>query len=170
MRRAPRMLAGVALLGACLWLLHVLGLGLPILLTGAVITIVITWKFPSLGVRALDRLEMLWRAWVWRHEEGRHHAFGGVALRIEDDGRHVWLAAEDLQRVLRTQEPEDALAARHTGRWQRDAQGLLWLRVDAVAERLSTMPGRTDPRIQRLRRYFEREVLYPAAERLRRSR
>ncbi len=164
------MWAAVALLGAGLWLLHVLGLGMPILFGAALVVIAITWKFPWLGVRALDRLGMMWRAWVWRHEEGRHHAFGGVALRIEDDTRHVWLAAQDLQRVLRTQEPDDALAARHTGRWQRDDEGTLWLRVDAVAERLATMPGRTDPRTQRLRRYFEREVLFPAAERRRRGR
>ena len=163
------MLAGVALLGAGLWLLHRLGLGMPILITAALVIIVVTWQFPHLGVQALDRLGLLWRTWIWRHEEGRHHAFGGVSLRIEDDGRHVWLAAVDLQRVLRTQEPEDALAARHSERWQRDAEGLLWLRVDAVAERLASMPGRDGPRIQRLRRYFERDVLYPAAERRRRG-
>jgi hypothetical protein len=39
------------------------------------------------------------------------------------------------------------------------------LRVDAVVLHLNTMAGRHDPRVQRLRRYFEREVLYPASRR-----
>lgn len=168
MKPVPRtvLFAGVAL---ALALLHFLGLGLPILLSGAAVVLIVTYFAPSLGVRALDRIGLAWRAWLWRDQEGRHHAYGGVGLRIEDDGRHTWVAADDLQRALRTREPQDALAARHSDRWLRDADGRLWLRVDAVVERLATMPGRTDPRIQRLRRYFEREVLFPAAEKRRRA-
>jgi hypothetical protein len=68
-------------------------------------------------------------------------------------------------RVLGRREAEDVLAARHTGRWQRDEDGVLMLRVDAVVQRLAAMPGRDEPRVQRLRRYFEREVLFPASQR-----
>lgn len=163
--RAAIFLAVALVLG----LLHALGLGLPLLLGAAAAILFVAYFAPLLGVRTLDRIGMAWRAWIWREEEGRHHAFGGVGLRIDDDGRQSWVAALDLQRVLRTREPEDALAARHSDRWLRDADGLLWLRVDAVVERLATMPGRDDPRIQRLRRYFEREILFPAAERRRRA-
>ena len=171
MKRIPR-IAAFAAVALVLWLLHALGLGLGLgILIGLALAIfAVTYFAPRSGVRALDHLGLLWRAWIWREEEGRHYAFGGISLHIEDDGRDMWIAAEDLQRVLRTQEPEDALAARHSERWYRDADGRLWLRVDAVAERLATMPGRTDPRTQRLRRYFEREVLFPAAERRRRAR
>ena len=170
LRRLGRALLPAALLVAGLWLLHALGLALPFLIGAALFALVITWMLPSTGVRALDRLAMLWREWIWRHEEGRHHEFGGVTLHLEDDGRQVWLAGDDLQRVLRQREPDDALAARHSERWRRDAEGRLWLRLDAVVERLSAMPGRSDPRVQKLRRYFEREVLFPAAQRHRRSR
>jgi hypothetical protein len=163
--RAAIFLAVALLLG----LLHAVGLGLPLLLGAAAAILVVAYFMPWLGVRALDRLGLAWRSWVWREEEGHHHAFGGVGLRIDDDGRHTWVAAPDLQRALRTREPEDALAARHSDRWLRDADGLLWLRVDAVVERLATMPGRDDPRVQRLRRYFEREVVFPAVERRRRA-
>ena len=165
-----RDIAALVAAAAVLGLLHAIGLGMPILMVLAALILLATAVYPPWGVRVLDWFGLLWRAWAWRNEEGRHHAFGGVSLDIHDDGRDVWLAAPDLQRALRTQEPEDALAARHSERWYRDADGRLWLRLDTVVERLATMPGRDDLRIQRLRRYFEREVLYPAAERRRRSR
>ena len=43
------------------------------------------------------------------------------------------------------------------------------LRVDAVIAYLGQMPERNDPRVQKLRRYLERDVLHPAAERRRRA-
>jgi hypothetical protein len=123
---------------------------------------------PWLGVRALDDAIGAIRRLIWRSEQGHHHAIGGISLHIEDDGRHVWIAAQDLQRVLGSHDRDDVLAARHTGRWRRDAQSGLWLRVDAVVDRLSHGPGRLDPHTAKIRRYFEREVLFPASERKRR--
>jgi hypothetical protein len=161
-------LAGGALL--FLLLLYALGLGTVLLLAVASVLAVTLLAVPIYGVRLLDHLLYLRRAWTWRKEEGRYHAFEGAGLTIDDDGRDVWVAGDDLQRAMRTRDPEDALAARHSDRWYRDADGRLWLRVDAVVERLSTMPGRDEPRVQRLRRYFEREVLFPAGERRRRAR
>ena len=125
-------------------------------------------RLPHLGVAALDRLLLAARAFHWRHEQGRHHAFGGVPLRVEDDGRHQWVGGAGLRRVLGSQDADDVLAARHAGRWRRDDEGELLLRVDAVVDVLTHGPGRMDPRTVRLRRYFEREVLFPAAERRRR--
>ena len=170
LKRWHRLLLPPLTLLAVLATLEALGLGLPLLIGAALVGIVITGLVPSYGVRALDRALSAWRAWNWRGEQGHHHAFGGLALHIEDDGRHAWVLGEDLQAVLRTRDPDAALAARHSARWRHDAQGRLWLRVDAVVERLATMPGRTDPRHLRLRRYLERDVLFPAAERRRRSR
>lgn len=170
LKRLGRVLGAATLLLCGLWLLYALGLGLAVLGAAALFALVITLIVPRMGERAIEHAGLLWRAWIWRHEEGHHHEFGGVALHIEDDGRHLWLAAEDLQRVLRLNEPEDAFAARHSERWQRDAKGQLWLRLDAVVERLASMPGRDAPRNNRLRLYFEREVLFPAAERRRRAR
>jgi hypothetical protein len=106
----------------------------------------------------------------WRHEEGRYHAFAGVPLQVHDDGRHVWLGGAGLLRVLGRSEPDDVLAARMPGQWKRDAQGRLQLRVDAVIEHLAHMPGRDDPRIQKFRRYLERDVLFPADQRHERER
>jgi hypothetical protein len=117
------------------------------------------------GGRAVEGLLDAHRRWRWRNEEGRFHAFGGARLRFEDDGRHVWLVGEDLQRVLSTRDAEDVLAARHAGQWRRGDNGVLWLRVDSVVQRLATMPGRAEPRTVRLRRYLEREVLFPAGRR-----
>ena len=105
------------------------------------------------------------RHWMWADVQGRHHAFGGIALHIEDDGRHCWIAGDDVQRVLRTRDRDDVLAARHAGCWRRDEQRRLMLRVDAVVAALAARAGRTDPAVQHFRRYLERDVLYPAARR-----
>lgn len=100
---------------------------------------------------------------------GRHHAFAGVTLQVEDDGRHVWLDAPGLQRVLGLKETDDITAARTPGQWRRGDDGRTWLRVDAVIQYLAQRPGRNDPRMQKLRRYLERDVLFPAQERRRRG-
>lgn len=106
------------------------------------------------------------RAWRWRKEEGHHHAFDGLSLRIEEDARaNCWVDGADLQRLVGTRDPEDVLAARFSNRWRHDAKGRLMLRVDAVVDHLARAPGRMDPRTIKLRRYFEREVLFPAANR-----
>lgn len=129
----------------------------------------VCWALPQTGVAILDHAVLAWRTLLWRGRQGRHHEFGGVALDIADDGRHVWIGGRGLQRVLATHDSPEVLAARHAGRWRNGDDGDLLLRVDAVVERLATAPGRHDPRTQRLRRYLEREVLYPAAERRRRA-
>jgi hypothetical protein len=168
-RRLVRAPAIALVIGAALALLHRLGIGLPLLGALVGVTGVIALFMPWTGVRLLDDLLLAARALRWRNEQGRHHSFGGQPLHIDDDGRHVWIAGADLQRVLGTNDREDVLAARVPGRWRRDEGGVLMLRVDAVAEHLATAPGRMDPRTVRLRRYLEREVLFPAGERRRRA-
>ncbi|MCY7315692.1 MAG: hypothetical protein LH480_08760 [Rubrivivax sp.] len=101
----------------------------------------------------------------WAREAGVHHSFAGVTLKIDDDGRHVWLGGSGLLRVLGRLERDDVLAARHAGHWRRRADGALQLRVDAVVHVLAQMPERNDPRVQKFRRYLERDVLHPAARR-----
>ncbi len=148
--------------------LRVLGVGLPLLLALALVFCFVALVAPRLGVRWLDDLILALRGHYWRREQGRFHTFGGVPLDIEDDGRTVWVAGVGLQRALGTDELEEVLAARHAGHWRRNEDDVLQLRVDAVVQHLNTMPGRHDPRVQRLRRYLEREVLFPA--RMRRER
>lgn len=129
----------------------------------------VAWALPFLGVRLLDALILRLRSWHWAPQQGRHHAFGGVPLDIHDDGRHLWVGADGLQRVLGTHDADDVLAARHSSRWRHLPDGRLQLRVDAVVHVLTHGPGRLDPRTVRLRRYFEQQVLFPAAERRRRQ-
>ncbi len=166
---AARALAlGLAVAGF-LGLLHLLGVGLPLLLLLALAIGFVTLLMPLLGLRWFDALLLWLRGRHWAKEEGHFHSFAGVALTIEDDGRHVWVGADGLQRALGRTEPEAALAARHSGRWLRRADSRLMLRVDAVVAWLNTMPEREDPRVQRLRRYFETQVLYPAQQRRQRQ-
>jgi hypothetical protein len=157
-------------IAAVLGPLHLLGVGLRLLLALGVLMAFVALLLPHIGVRWLTGIVQWVRARYWGPEEGRFHSFGGVPLHIDDDGRHVWVDADGLQRVLGRREPEDALAARHAGHWQRAADGKLMLRVDAVVRNLNTMAGRDEPRIQRFRRYFEREVLFPAEQRRSRGR
>ena len=148
---------------------QVSGYALRLALVGAIISIVLTLLVPHLGVRLLEALVRWARSVMWKSEQGRHHAHGGIAVAVQDDGRHVWVAAADVREVLRSDDSDDVLAARLTGRWRRDDKAALWLRADALAKHLATAPGRMEPRTIRLRRYVEEQVIFPAAERRRRA-
>jgi hypothetical protein len=157
------LLAAALTLG--LGLLHALGLVRPLLLFAIAGAAVAAALLPWRDGRLIDPLIDAVRRCFWAAEEGRFHSFGGIALAIEDDGRHVWINGAGLQRVLGRSEPDDVLAARISGAWRYSPEGVLMLRVDAVVGYLGHMPGRDDPRVQRLRRYLERDVLYPASRR-----
>lgn len=167
-----RFLMAVLLGGAAAsaaWAFKSLDKALAITLTLACLVAFVCLGLPHIGVKLLDSLILLARTFHWREQQGRHHAFAGVPLLIEDDGRYNWVSGSDLQRVLGTRDADDVLAARHAGRWRRDPRAGLMLRVDAVVDNLASAPGRLDPRTVHLRRYFEREVLFPAAQRRRRA-
>lgn len=159
----------VAGLASFFGLMQVLGIALPLFLSLGLVFAVVAVALPWVGVRWLDSLAQHARNWHWRHEAGRHHAFAGVTLHVEDDGRHLWIDGADLKRVLRSSDRDEVLAARMPSRWRRAADGRLQLRVDAVVEHLATAPERMDPRRVKLRRYLEQDVLFPAAERRRRG-
>lgn len=123
------------------------------------------------GAERLGDLRQAAREKYWARHEGRHHQFAGVRLRVEEQGQQTWIDADGLTRALGhldgrpRADTEAVVAARHAGQWRRAEDGTLMLRVDAVVQRLSLMPGRDDPRVQRLRRYLERDVLFPARRR-----
>jgi hypothetical protein len=162
LQRAAVLAVGLA---ALLWVLDHFGVGLPLLLWFLTLMGAIAWLMPRLGVSLLDRLVLAVRTLFWAKQQGRHHSFSGVPLDITDDGQHVWVAADGLMRAMSKREPQDVLAARLAGHWQRTPNGNLQLRVDAVVQLLATMPGRDAHRTQRLRKYLERDVLFPAARR-----
>lgn len=164
-RWAARALVVFALLLAVVLVLHLLGLKIwPLLLLAILVALAVS-LMPAASLRALETASMWLRERSLASIEGRHHTFNGVPLRLEDDGLHMWVDGPGFMRALGRVEPEPALAARHSGRWQRAHDGTLMLRVDAVVAHLASMPGRDDPKVQRLRRYFEREVLFPADKR-----
>jgi hypothetical protein len=165
---ARRAVALGVVIALSLGLLHKLGVGLWLLMATAIAIALIAWAVPWIGVRWLDAVILWARGVFWAREQGRFHSFGDVPLYIADDGYHPWVDADGYMRALGQIEPEAVVAARHAGHWQRDEEQRLMLRVDEVVRVLGTRPGATDPRVQRLRRYFEREVLFPA--RLRRER
>ncbi len=141
------------------------GVGLQLLLSALIVAGLVAWAFPFYGVRLLDAAVLAIRGLYWARDQGRFHSFGGIPLAVEDDGRHVWIDGQGLLRVLGRKEPEDVLAARLSGHWRRDVNGVLMLRADSVVQYLAHMPERTDPRVQKFRRYLEREVLFPAGQR-----
>ena len=151
------------------WLLHTWSLGFALWLGLAGFVVVITLLTPTLGMRWLGELTHALRALHWRREQGAFHRFNGVPLHVHDDGRSVWIDGQGVQRVMGTQDPEDVLAARHAGHWRRDDKGRLMLRVDTLVQSLATLPNRTEPSVQRFRRYLERDLMFPAAERRRRA-
>ena len=122
----------------------------------------------------MDTVGELWqqlRASAHAPVAGDYYAFNRVRIPVRDDGHHVWLDAHAVRRLLALKDSDDVLAARFAGRWRRgDAnrrrgEGELWLRADAVVAHLASAPGRMDPLRVRLRRYLEREILFPAATR-----
>lgn len=162
-QRATALLA-VAAIGLA-GLLYTQGVGPLVLLgvvaAGIVVIVYVPRWIIALGEKAGEGVNTQ----VWKGVEGHHHAFAGVGFTISDDGRHVWMHADALKRVLARPEADDVLAARISGKWKLDDRQHLWLRVDAVVEHLATFPGRMDPRVQKLRRWLERDVLYPAERR-----
>ena len=168
-RRAWIALGLTAAATAIAWLLQVSGLAYWLWVAGVGLAALLALIWPARLFDLTSSIKAGLRQWAWHSEGGRHHAFGGISLYIESDARHEWLAGDDLQRLLGWNEPDDVLAARHSGRWRRDDAGRLMLRVDAVVDMLAHAPGRMDPRTVRLRRYLEREVLYPASQRRRRG-
>lgn len=166
---ATRALAVGLFIAGVLGLLHLLGVGLKLLLALGLVLAFVGIVLPRVGVRWLDDAVAWVRGRFWAREQGHFHSFAGVPLHVEDDGRHVWVDGAGFMRAVGRIEPEDALAARLSGHWRRTNNGVLLLRVDAVVNHLNTMPGREDPRVQRLRRYFERELLFPAATRRQRA-
>jgi hypothetical protein len=162
-QRAYALVALVAI--ALMALFHTWGYGpLYVLLVAAGAAIVIIFV-PRWIIAFGERTHEGLNRQVWKDAEGRHHAFAGVGFTMVDDGRHVWMHADALKRVLSRPEADDVLAARISGKWKHDERQQLWLRVDAVVEHLATFPGRMDPRVQKLRRWLERDVLFPAARR-----
>jgi hypothetical protein len=157
------MAAGVA--AVLLVFVNSLGLELSVLAWGVLLAALVVVAVPRL---ALDAGAWLWdrlRAAYWAGEQGQHHRHRGLVIQVEDDGQHVWLAGRDLQAQLGSKDSDDVLAARHAGHWRRDADGRLMLRADAVVRHLAAMPGRGEARIIRLRRYIERDIIYPAQRR-----
>lgn len=149
---------------------QLLGGGVPWALLMGVAAAVLVATAAWLAVQRAGDVQAWLRDRVAARDAGNYHAFGGVTLQVEDDGRHVWLGGKGLLRVLGRHEADDVLAARMPGQWRHDDQGRLLLRVEAVVDYLAHMPERTDPRVQKLRRYLERDVLHPAAQRHRRAR
>lgn len=154
------------------------GIGLLLKLSGltpflsmllATLVLIVVNFLPWLGVSVVENAIDAVRAWLWADQQGHHHAFNGVLLDIRDDGRHVWIAADGLRRALRASENDARLEVRFPGRSRRDERGELLLRVDAVAAFLQSSNTRGDPTRLRLLRYLEDDVLFPAAERRRRS-
>ena len=168
-RRLWIALALTIVAGSIAWVLDVTGIAQPLFFRLALVIIFVALILPRKGVEALESLVRALRRWHWRREQGRHHSHAGVLVNVHDDGRYVWIDGEALQRILGTEDSEAVLAARHAGHWRRFDDEVLMLRADAVVEHLYTAPGRLDPRIVRLRRWLERDVLFPAAERRRRA-
>ena len=167
--RAKQALIVAVVLATFLGWLQLLGSRLLWIWLVALVVGLLVWGLPLLITQHFSDLRLWLRGLFWSSDEGSLYRFGDVILRMEDDGRHMWVEAAGLMRATGRQEPEDAIAARHAGHWERHGDGKLLLRVDAVVRNLATQAGREDPRIQRLRRYLERDVLYPASQRRARS-
>ena len=93
-----RALGFAALIGVVLRALHLLGVELQLWLTTLFVLLFVTMLMPSyISVRWLDAIILWARSRYWAKQQGRFHSFGGVSLRIDDDGRHTWVDGAGLQ-------------------------------------------------------------------------
>lgn len=155
-------------------LIGALGLGLILRSWGAALAGALAVLFGIVNARGwihdwMDARISGFRAWTWRHREGRHYAFAGIPLSIHDDGRDSWIAEDSVRRLLGLHK-DPALKARFASQWREAAElGLkgrgLWIKVQALHQHLADAPERLDPKRVRLRSYLDREILQPAARR-----
>lgn len=168
----PRLLPAVVVAlvaSVLLGLLKLMGSGFLLLMLVAVGSALAITAVAWNGMQGETGFGQWWRERLHAEDEGTHHAFAGIRLQVEDDGDLLWLKASGVQRVLGLKEEEIVTASRVPGQWRRDEDRALWLRVDGLIQTLNTMPGRTEPRVQRFRRYLERDLLFPANQRRRRG-
>ncbi len=97
----------------------------------------------------------------WRDVEGRHFAFRGRPVKVIEDGdRQRWVRLSDIRAIVGFTASDGALALAYPAGWQRIGRsGEAFLGEDALVAHLGKERG---PEALRLRRWVEREIVFPA--------
>ena len=147
----------LALCAAATWGLWRLGFGAGLLFMAGVVGIVLARPLMELTIAIWHEM----RRANWRELEGRHFVFRGRPIRVVEDARHQrWVRLADVRAVAGITTSETALKIAYAGGCSLSGRPPeLYLSDEALLAHLSK---ERSPATARLRRWVEREIVFPA--------
>jgi len=147
----------VALWAMAAWGLWELGFGGGALLFVALLGIVLAKPLIELVIELWQSL----RRAQWRQLEGRHYAYKGRPVRVEEDADHRrWVRLADIRAIAGFTASESALKVTYPSGWSlRGRPPSLHLGDEALLVHLTK---ERSPEGIRLRNWVEREIVFPA--------
>ncbi len=147
----------LALCAAATWALWRLGFGTGVVFMAAAVGL-------ALARPLVDLTIALWQAMRhanWRELEGHHFAFKGRSVRVvEDAGHQRWIRLADIRAIAGFTASDASLRITYPGGW--GLRGRLrepYLSDEAL---LAHIAKEHSPEALRLRRWVEREIVFPA--------
>ncbi len=147
----------LALCAAATWALWRLGFGTGLLFMAGVVGIVLARPLMHLTIA-------LWQAMRhanWRELEGHHFAFKGRSVRVVEDADHQrWIRLADIRAVAGFTASDASLQITYPAGWgMRGRPREPYLSDEAL---LAHIAKERSPEAARLRRWVEREIVFPA--------
>jgi hypothetical protein len=147
----------LALCAAVTWALWRLGFGTGLLFMAGVVGIVLARPLMDLTIATWHEM----RRANWRELEGRHFAFKGRSVRVVEDADHQrWVRLADIRAIAGFTASDTALQVTYPGGWSmRGRPREPYLSDEAL---LAHIAKERSPEAARLRRWVEREIVFPA--------
>jgi hypothetical protein len=147
----------LALCAAAAWALWRLGFGTGVLFMAAVVGIVLARPLLDLTIAVWHGM----RHANWRELEGRHFAFKGRSVRVVEDADHQrWVRLADIRAIAGFTASDASLQITYPGGWgMRGRPREAYLSDEAL---LAHITKERSPEALRLRRWIEREIVFPA--------
>ena len=147
----------LALCAAATWALRRLGFGSGLLFMAGVVGIVLARPLMDLTIATWHEM----RGANWRELEGRHFAFKGRSVRVVEDADHQrWVRLADIRAIAGFTASDAALQITYPGGWgMRGRPREPYLSDEAL---LAHIAKERSPEAARLRRWVEREIVFPA--------
>ena len=147
----------LAVCAAATWALWRLGFGPGVLFMAAAVGIVLARPLMDLTIA-------LWQAMRhanWRELEGHHFAFKGRSVRVVEDADHQrWIRLADIRAIAGFTASDASLQITYPGGWgMRGRPYEPYLSDEAL---LAHIAKERSPEAARLRRWVEREIVFPA--------
>lgn len=147
----------LALCAVTTWALWRLGFGTGLLFMAGAVGIVLARPLMDLTIALWHEL----RRANWRELEGHHFAFKGRSVRVVEDADHQrWIRLADIRAIAGFIAGDTALQITYPGGWSMRGRP----REPYVSDEtlLAHVAKERSPEAARLRRWVEREIVFPA--------